>query len=279
MAIKIIVDSTCDLDMSQQEDLNIDILPLTVHFGVEEFRDGIDISKKEFFNRMRTAAKSPTTSQVTPRAFETLFQQYTTEGHDIVVIAIASQLSGTYQSAHIAKTTVGNDKIYLIDSETTTMGLAWLVHEAIAMRDQGHDVHSIVEKITLLKKKVIIYAMIENLEFLKKGGRLSTVGATVGTILNLKPIIQIKNGVITVVQKTRGNTKAHKWILNKVKEDHIDTAKPIFFGHTDASEKLKPFMKTSSDALNPSSIKTTEIGITIGAHGGPGCIGIGFITT
>lgn len=278
MAIKIIVDSTCDIDMSLQEELHIDILPLTVHFGDEEFRDGIDISKKDFFKRMRTAAKSPTTSQVTPGAFEKLFQQYTKEGHDIIVITIASQLSGTYQSAHIAKTTVKNDKIHLIDSGTTTMGLAWLVYEAIAMREQGHDANSIVEQMTLLKKKVTIYAMIENLEYLKKGGRLSTAGATVGTILNLKPIIQIKNGILTVVQKTRGNAKAHKWILNKVTEDHIDTTKPIFFGHADASEMLKPFIKTSTEKLNPSSIQTTEIGIAIGAHGGPGCIGIGFVT-
>ncbi len=278
MAIKIIVDSTCDIDMSMQEELKINILPLTVHFGDEEFHDGIDISKKDFFKKMRTADKSPTTSQVTPQAFESLFKQYLDEGHDIIVITIASKLSGTYQSAHIAKTTLENDTIHLIDSETTTMGLAWLVYEAIAMREQGLDANSIVENIEQLKQKIIIYAMIENLEYLKKGGRLSTVGATVGTILNLKPIIQIKNGVITVVQKTRGNAKAYKWILNKAQEDSIDTSKPVFFGHTDASDKLIPFMEKSTDKLKPSSVETTEIGIAIGAHGGPGCIGIGFVT-
>lgn len=279
MAIKIIVDSTCDIDMSMREELRIDILPLTVHFGDEEFHDGIDITKPEFFKKMRSASKSPTTSQVTPQSFEKLFKEYAAQGHDIIVITIASLLSGTYQSAHIAKMTLGNDDIFLVDSETTTMGLAWLVHQAIAMRENGDDAQTIVDKIESLKKKVIIYAMIEDLEYLKKGGRLSTVGATVGTILNLKPIIQIKHGVITVVQKTRGNVKAHKWILNRVEEDGVDITRPVFFGHTDALDKLEPFMKTSTKKLNPSSVELTEIGIAIGAHGGPGCVGIGFVTT
>lgn len=278
MAIKIIVDSTCDIELSMQETLDIDILPLTVHFGDKEFRDGIDISKKEFFKRLREATKSPTTSQVTPGAFEQLFKQYTDEGHEVIVLTIASLLSGTYQSAHIAKTGVESDQIHLIDSETTTMGLAWLVHQAIALRDQGLDAETIVKELEAMKKRIVIYAMIENLEYLKKGGRLSSVGATVGTILNLKPIIQIKHGVINVAQKARGNTKAHKWIISQVLEDGIDTSKPVFFGHTDAADQLEPFINASVEKLSPSSVETTEIGITIGAHGGPGCIGIGFIT-
>jgi len=278
MAIKIIVDSTCDIDMSMQEKLDINILPLTVHFDDEELRDGIDISKKVFFERMRTADKSPTTSQVTPQAFEKLFEQYLGEGHDIIVLTIASKLSGTYQSAHIAKMTLENETIQLIDSETTTMGLAWLVHQTIEMRDQGLDAKTIVDQIETLKKKIIVYAMIEDLQYLKKGGRLSTVGATIGTMLNLKPIIQIKHGVINVVQKTRGIKKAHNWIIDKVLEDSIDISKPVFFGHTDSEEKLKPFVEVSTKRLHPTTTETTEIGITIGAHGGPGCIGIGFLT-
>lgn len=278
MAIKIITDSTCDIDLSLQKELNIDILPLTVHFGDEEFRDGIDITKKEFYNKLRESDKSPTTSQVTPIAFETLFTRFIEEGHEIIVITIASKLSGTYQSANIAKTTLDNPHIHLIDSETTTMGLAWLVYEAIEMRDKGMSSQEIIMHLEELKKKIIIYAMIENLEYLKKGGRLSAVGATVGTLLSLKPIIQIKHGDISVVQKTRGIAKAHKWILNKVEDDHIDTSRAIFFGHTDAPDKLKPFVESARKREHTLIEETVEIGITVGTHGGPGCVGIGFIT-
>ncbi len=278
MAIKIITDSTCDIELSLQEKLNIDILPLTVHFGDKEFHDGVDITKKEFFDKLRESDKSPTTSQVTPAAFEKLFKSYTKEGHDVIVITIASLLSGTYQSANIAKTIVDNQDIHLIDSGTTTMGLAWLIYEAIAMRDKGMSAEDIMQQLTLLKKKIIVYAMIENLEYLKKGGRLSAVGATVGTLLNLKPIIQIKNGEISVVTKTRGTAKAHKWILNKVEEDQFDTSKTIFFGHTDAPEKLEPFFKAVKIKVPTLIQETIEIGITVGTHGGPGCVGIGFIT-
>lgn len=278
MSIKIITDSTCDIEMSLQKELGIDILPLTVHFGDEEFQDGIDITKKEFYQRLRTSANSPTTSQVTPEAFEQLFKRYTDEGHEVLVLTIASKLSGTYQSAHIAKTTVEHDSIYLVDSETTTMGLAWLVYEAVRMRDNGLDVNRMIESLESLKKKIIIYAMIENLEFLRKGGRLSSVSATLGTLLNLKPIIQVKDGVVSVVQKTRGNVKAFKWMLDKSQEDGIDLTQPVFFGHTDAPEQLERFITSSKDSLTTTSSKIIEIGITVGTHGGPGCIGIGFIT-
>lgn len=277
MAIKIITDSTCDIDMSIQEALDIDILPLTVHFGEEEYHDGIDISKQEFYSKLRTSKQTPTTSQVTPEAFERLFQKYGEAGHDIIVITIASELSGTYQSANIAKDTIKTANVHLVDSGTTTMGLAWLIHEAIAMRDQGMKAQAILEKLQALKQKVVIYAVIENLEFLKKGGRLSTVSATVGTLLNLKPIIQIKDGVVEVVQKVRGTKKAYKWMLSKALEDKVDVAKHVFFGHTDAPSKLESFMTTAKEHLKATMTKTIEIGITVGTHGGPGCIGIGFV--
>lgn len=279
MAIKIITDSTSDIEMSHSQELGIDILPLTVHFGDEEFRDGIDITKKEFYSRLRDSASSPTTSQVTPQSFEQLFRTYTEEGHDIIVITIASKLSGALQSAFIAKTSVGNPSIHLVDSETTTMGLAWLVHQAITMRDRGLSAGDIVKQIEVLKKKVVIYAMIENLEYLKKGGRLSTVSATIGTLLKLKPIIQIKNGVVSIAQKTRGNVKAYKWMLDKALEEQIDITKPVYFGHTDALDKLGPFGKTAKEKLKTADTKSFEIGITVGTHGGPGCIGVCFITT
>lgn len=279
MAIKIITDSTSDIEMSQEESLGIDILPLTVHFGDEEFRDGIDITKREFYSRLRESTSSPTTSQVTPKSFEQLFKQYTKEGHDIIVITIASKLSGTLQSAYIAKASVDSGNIYLVDSETTTMGLAWLVYQAIEMRDRGVEATEIISQLESLKKKVVIYAMIENLEYLKKGGRLSAVSATIGTLLKLKPIIQVKNGVVSVVQKTRGNVKAYRWMLDKAEESLIDPTKPVFYGHTDALKKLEPFVTSAKERFSAPINKSFEIGITVGTHGGPGCIGIAFITS
>lgn len=278
MAIKIITDSTCDLDLSLQKELNIDILPLTVHFGDEEFHDGIDITKKEFYDKLRESETSPTTSQVTPAAFEKLFVKYSEEGHNIIVITLASKLSGTYQSAHIAKTTLENEDINLIDSETTTAGLAWLIYEAVSLRDKGASVEEIVQHIENAKKKIVVYAMIENLEYLKKGGRLSVVGATIGTLLNLKPIIQIRHGVVNIVHKTRGTNKAYKWMLNQFREDNIDTSQTIFFGHTDAPDKLSAFIEAAIKKEKTIIQESVEIGITVGTHGGPGCIGIGFIT-
>lgn len=278
MAIKIIVDSTCDLDLSMEKKLDIDILPLMLHFGDEEFRDGIDISKKEFYQRMRTASKSPTTSQVTPQSFETLFEQYSKEGHDILVLTLGEQLSGTLQSANIAKSSFDYDRIFLVDSETTTMGLGFILNEAVSMRDQGLDIESIVKNLNKIKKKIVIYAMIDNLEYLVKGGRLSSVGATVGTVLKLKPIIQIKHGKVSVVHKARGKRKAYNWMFKQAKEDKINLDKSVYYGHSDCEEDFDVFTDLADTKLKPLTTMPFEIGVVVGAHAGPGCIGIGFTT-
>lgn len=278
MGIKIVTDSTCDISMDLKKELDIEIVPLTVIFGDKEYADGIDISKKEFYELMRSSESLPKTSQVTPLAFEEVFKKILDEGDEVLGIFISSELSGTYQSATIAKSTLGDDKIHLIDSETTTFGLASLVYEAIRLRDNGNDIDSIITDIEELKKKVVVYAAIENLTYLKKGGRLSSVGATIGTMLNLKPIVEIRHGKINAIHKSRGYSKALDWIIKKSLDMNIDTSKPVYVGHSDALEKAQFFSKTAQELIGFNESKIIDLGITVGTHGGPGCVGLGFFT-
>lgn len=278
MGIKIVTDSTCDISMDLKKELDIEIVPLTVIFGDKEYADGIDISKKEFYELMRSSESLPKTSQVTPLAFEEVFKKILDEGDEVLGIFISSELSGTYQSATIAKSTLGDDKIHLIDSETTTFGLAALVYEAIRLRDNGNDIDSTIMALEELKKKVVVYAAIENLTYLKKGGRLSSVGATIGTMLNLKPIVEIKHGKINAIHKSRGYSKALDWIIKKALEVGVDTSKPVYFGHSDAFEKAENFSKSAHETIDIKESKIIDLGITVGTHGGPGCVGLGFFT-
>ncbi len=277
MSIKIITDSTSDLERSAIETLGIDILPLTVRFGSDEYKDGVDITKKEFYTRLRKHKTLPTTSQVTPDAFESLFRQYTDEGHGVLVITIASKLSGTYQSANIAKNNVASGNIHIIDSETTTMGQALLVMLAVKARDEGKTLEEISRLITSLKKRVVLYAMIDSLEYLKKGGRLSTVGAAIGTLLNVKPMITVRDGVVDVAGKVRGTQKAYQWLVKQMDDKVPDPRYTIAFGHSDdepAMEKLKAFAAKAHDITNHMDI---AIGMTVGTHAGPGCVGVAYI--
>lgn len=238
----------------------------------------MDISKKEFYELLRNSTTLPKTSQVTPLAFENVFRDILADGHEVLGIFISSELSGTFQSANIAKASLESDKIHLIDSETTTFGLASLVYEAIRLRDEGKDLQTIINKVEELKKKVVVYAAIETLEYLKKGGRLSTIGATIGTMLNLKPIVEIKNGKINAIHKARGYNKALDWIVKKSIDMNIDTTQPVYFGHSDAIDKAEQFSKAAKESIDFNEYKIIDLGITVGTHGGPGCVGIGFFT-
>lgn len=277
MSIKIITDSTSDLDRAFAASHGVDILPLTIHFGEEEFRDGVDITASEFYKRLRSSKTLPTTSQVSPMAFEKAFREQVEAGHEVLAITIASKLSGTCQSAHIAKEHLKEGSIRIIDSETTSMGLALLVMEAVKAKDAGMSLDDIASHIEALKKRVVLYALFDTLEYLKKGGRLSSVSAALGALLNLKPMIDLTAGVVSLSGKARGFRKALQWILTQMEKQEPDPDYTIAFGHSDAPdsmEKLEALAKEKFPAQDPLEV---AIGMTVGTHAGPGCVGVAYI--
>ncbi len=277
MAIRIITDSTCDIDPSLQQELGIQIAPLTVHFGEEEYLDGISISHKEFYNKMRTSEQLPVTSQVSPGTFIQLFEEGDPQD-DIVGIFLASPLSGTYQSAVIAKEQLGRENIYLIDSGTVAVGLSSLIYEAIAMRERGDSAQQIYQSITEMKSRVVIYAAIDNLTYLQKGGRLSSTAAFMGGLLGIKPVIMVKDGVVTLVHKARGLRKSCEWMVEQANTLGTDSSLPIAFAHSDRLEDAQSYMEQASPLLKASRFYLQEIGVVVGTHTGPGTLAIQFYT-
>lgn len=277
MAIKIIVDSTSDIPADLIEKHGIEVVPLTVNFEDKCYLDKIEITSQEFFNKLAESEKLPTTSQASPGAFVEVFEKALEEGHEILGIFISTKFSGTCESARMAKDMVGSDKIHIIDSQTACLGACLLILEAVKLVNKGLNIKEIVEKLEEMKPKVSIYAGVDTLKYLEKGGRLSKGAATVGTLLNIKPILRVKNSSIESIDKVRGKNKILKWL-----EDFIDgnvniENRTVAIYHSVNEELAISLKNTLEEKYNEKEIFIGEIGSVIGTHVGPNAIAIGYI--
>ncbi len=276
MKTVIIADSTCDIDKKQVEELGIEIVPLTVSFGVYQYKDTIDLSKAEFFDKLANEPVMPVTSQPSPEAFAEVFKKHKEAGNEVVFISIASLLSGTFQSASIAKAMEECDNVYVVDSLSATAAFGILVKYACQLRDEGKSAKEIYEILEEKKHKANIYAMIGTLKYLIKGGRLSKAAGTIGGVLNVKPIINVKDGKIHTLGKARGKTGAYNDVIERVKELEIDTDMPITLVEASDKEALKEFEALLIENDMKYNWDYAEIGSVVGTHVGPGCVGIAF---
>lgn len=274
MAVKIITDSTSDLPAYLVKELNIRVVPLKVLFGEEVYRDGIDLTNEEFFAKMARHKQLPTTSQVNPGEFLEVFKEYLDKGDEVVGIFISSKLSGTHDSAVVARDSLNKEKIHVIDSLSATFGLALLVIEAGRMAQQGRSAREIVDRIESLKRKISFYGIIDQLENLKKGGRLSSTGAFAGSLLGIKPIITLKDGAVSLIGKARGLKKAYAWVLEDSKDKVDYNDKTVCFAHAASPDDMAEFKKIFLQQYKPREIIELEIGAVIGTHTGAGCIGL-----
>lgn len=277
--IRIIADSTCDLPIALQRELNIDVLPLTIRFGDRVFKDGVDLSHAQFYKMMEKANALPSTSQINPGEFEAKFQTYIDAGDDILGIFLASDLSGTFQSAVIAANSVCPERIFTVDCRSASFATALLIKEAVRLRDEGKaSAGEIAKHVQQLANRVHIFAMVDTLKYLRMGGRLSGAAAVLGTALQLHPIMEVYDGRINNIGKARGELGAFKAMLKEFKETAPDYRFGVAFGNAAAEERMqrfsafmKPFLKKDT------AIYQGEIGAVVGAHTGPGVVGIAYI--
>lgn len=277
MAIRIITDSSCDLPFSTQQEWDIDIMPFHVFFGKDEYVDGKDLTRQQFYELMYKTEELPKTAQITPVEFVDIFRRYIELGDEIVLLPISREMSGTYNCALLAKEEFPGAPIYVVDTLNVTFALALLVDSAVRLRDAGMDAKGIAEEIEKLKERVRLYAVIGDLKYLKLGGRLSSAGAAVGTILNIKPIICIRDGKVIGINKARGLKAGYQSVLLYAKKDGIDTDYPVYFGHSNFPEALDELQKLASEQLQMGETRYCDIGPIVGTHAGPGAVGIAFI--
>ena len=276
MTTRIIVDSTADLVPEIKE--RVHIVPLTVHFGDEEYIDGVTIDHETFYNRLIESDVLPTTSQATPDAFMKEFDKIKEAGEEAVVITLASKFSGAYQSAMIAASEYEN--IYVVDSTSAAMGSGILVELAFKLLDEGKKAAEIALILEEEKKKIVVVALVDTLEYLKKGGRISKAVAFAGGVLNIKPVLSVIDGEINMLGKARGSKMGNNLLVQEIdKAGGIDFTKPVLLGYSGISDAL--LLKYIEDSRhiwegNLNEVRYTSVGSVIGTHAGPGAVVVAF---
>ena len=273
--IKIITDSTLDLPADLVREKGIEVLPLLINFGEESYLDGVEINTHDMLERIEKENILPTTAQVTPSRFEETFKKYLDEGYKIVTLTLSSEMSGTYQSACIAKNMLESDDIVVIDSRNVTSGLGVLVLKACEFRDNGDNIFEIEEKIKNLIPKVKSSLSFESLENLVRGGRLSKTAGTIGSVLGLRLILEVKDGQMAVKDKVRGSKKALKKVISDFENGNVDFDSPIVIDEI-LNEEIYEGLKKYFEEKNIGYIHGI-VGCTVGIHSGTKACGVFFI--
>ncbi len=276
--IRIVTDSTSDISSQRARQLGVEIIPLTVLFGEEDtYRDGVDITNREFYERLSRAETLPTTAQVPPETFIHRFERLVAEGDQVLGIFISSAMSGTYQSACIARDIVDGENIAVVDSQTVTFALGLLVETACILRDQGLSLEELSGRLEELSKRVRLLAVVDTLKYLKMGGRISGATAMVGGILGITPIISIENGLVVSVGKSRGRKPGFQFIEKWIDEkEPMDTSLPVSFGHSNAPEAMEACMAYFAPKTAGAQLCPSDIGAVVGTHVGPGATGLAY---
>ena len=276
MNTRIIVDSTADLMPEFKS--RVHAVPLTVNFGDEEYIDGITIDHKAFYEKLIESDVLPTTSQATPDAFMKEFEKAKEANEAAVVITLASKFSGTYQSAMIAAADYEN--IYVVDSTSAAVGSGILVELAFRLLDEGKSAAEIAATLEDEKKKIVIVALVDTLEYLKKGGRISKAVAFAGGVLNIKPVLSVVDGEINMLGKARGSKMGNNLLVQEIdKAGGIDFSKPVLLGYSGISDALlKKYIEDSRHIWegNLKDVRYTTVGSVIGTHAGPGAVVVAF---
>ena len=276
MNVELIVDST--VDVPERVRSRLTVVPLTIHFGQEEFLDGVTMDRHRFYERMVESDVLPTTSQVSPAAFDQELRRVRDSGSAAVVLTISSKLSGTYQSACIAA--ADYDNVYVVDSGTAAIGTGILAEYALTCIDRGMDAAALVRELTEKREDVCVLALVDTLEYLKRGGRISKTAAFAGGILNIKPVLSVIDGEIHLLGKARGSKMGNNLLIREIdKAGGIDFSRPILLGYSGISDALLQKYITDSRYIwegNVPEVRYTTVGSVIGTHAGPGAVVVAF---
>ena len=277
MSVKIIVDSTADLRPEIAE--KVGIVPLSVQFGEKTYVSGVDITSRQFYEMLVESDTLPTTSQPAPYLFESEFEKAVQEGHEVVCLTCAGKLSGTNQSANIAAAEF-EGKVHVVDSCTIAIGLAVLVEYAVALAEKGLSAEEIVLNLLGKREKIKLLALVDTLEYLKKGGRVSSTVALAGGLLNIKPVISVNGGEIRLVGKARGSRQGNNLLVQEIqKAGGVNFDMPVMLGYTGLSDALLQKYIQDSASLwegHTENLPVSIVGSVVGTHVGPGAVAVAF---
>ena len=279
MSVKIITDSASDISQMEAKELGITVLPLKTIFGTEEFLDGVTLDHKTFYHKLIESDMLPTTSQLSPFDYEEAFRSALEEADEVLCITLSSRLSGCYQSAAIAAEEFPG-KITLLDSLNVAIGARILVQLALQARDAGKTALEISELLKEARLHIRLIALVDTLEYLKKGGRISSTAALAGTLLGIKPIIAIENGEVAILGKARGSKNGNNLLMKLVEQSGgVDFSRPFALAYSGLDRSMLDKYISDSAVLyegKTERLPIYTIGSTIGTHAGPGAIAVAF---
>ncbi len=279
MAVKILCDSSADLSMEDIKSMELLYVPIPVLFGDETYIEGKNITKDEFYNMLETNPNFPTTSQPSPVSFLEHFEAAKENGDEIVAILIPEALSGTLQNANLAKTMAEYDNIYIVDGFNIAAALRILIETAVKLRDEGKSAREIADTLTQLRTRTKIYAALDTLENLYRGGRLTKAAAGIGELANLKPVVTLdETGKVAVCNKTLGKNKACSSIIKHFSELNIDSDYPVYFVFSKETSNVETLRdKMVSAGFDVSENPAYNLGPLLGTHVGIGAFGIAYV--
>lgn len=272
--IKIITDSSADLPKEIYEKFDVEVMPLLINFGEESYLDGVEIQLDELFERIEKEDALPNTAQVTPIRFQEVYEKYLSEGYKILSIHISSNMSGTYQSACLAKNAIESEDIFIVDSQNVTAGLGLLVYRAAMLREAGKKIEEIVDDLNDKKEYIMSSLCFDSLDNLIRGGRISKTVAVVTGMLGIKLILEVKDGSMAVKDKVRGSKKAVKRIIKDIEELGIQEDLPLILINVNSDEVCNSVGEYLEEE-NITKIDTT-VGCTVGIHSGNHVTGVFF---
>lgn len=277
MNVRMIIDSTADT--TPEVSSRVTIVPLTICFGQQEYVHGVDITNTEFYEKLVESDVLPTTSQATPYAFEEVFREAVDAGDTVVAITLSHKLSGTYQSAVVAAAEFPG-KVFVVDSGSVAIGAGILAEYGLELIDQGLSAEEIARQLEDQKSRIHVLAMLDTLEYLKKGGRISKTVAFAGELLAIKPVLGLDGGEIKMLGKARGSKQANNLLVKEIQDaGGVDFSRPLLLGYTGLSDVLlQKYIKDSAILWegNREQLPYTIIGSVVGTHAGPGAVAVAF---
>lgn len=273
--LKIICDSLADVPENLIKRYDIEIIPLTIRINDIEYKDGVNITNEEFYKLIKESNEIPKTSQATYIQFQEIFKKYIDEGKRILYISGSSKVTGTYQSAMMAKNDLDGN-IYMVDTQNLSIGSGCLLLSAAEMLERKVDIKHILNHLENLKESVKVLFTVDTLEYLQKGGRISLAKATIGNMLNIKPVLSIEEGLVKPINQVRGKKQVVSKILSLIKENFGEdlTKKRIILGFGDNNKEFNSFVEKLKEDFKIDEIISVNVSTCICAHSGPGIIGI-----
>ena len=275
MAIRIITDST--VDIADKYSTHFTVVPLTVSFGETDYIDGVTINKQEFYQKLVSSPVLPKTSQATPEAFAKVFRKLQENGDEAIVITVSSRLSGTYQSACIAAEDFPNVRV--VDSLNVSIASGILALYALRCASNGMKLDELARHLAKKRNEIGLVAMVDTLEYLRKGGRISGAAAFAGGVLNIKPVVTCRDGELTVLGKARGSKKANNLLVEQISKDGVDFSMPLLLGYTGLSDEMLQQYIRDSQCLwkgHVSDLDCVRLSSVIGTHAVPGAVAVAY---